>query len=733
MKDFSMKVSELPAGSAPVPLSSAVFPRRWQNFIWRNWGLIPPDRLAAVLRAPEEEVLRAAAEMGLPHPGKISCQWITRGYLTLIRNNWHLLNYEQLLELLDWTPEKMAYTLKEEDFFWHKLGNLKPACPELRMTPLDDEEKKRTAHIREVVQKFFPPENYGYLEEPFSFADKFGAKPGAIKKKSPFDFSFIHSYAASCGDVLGEAETNDPVPENLMAQYSSMGITGVWFHAILYLLCPIPGAEEFSLNWEKRLENLKKITSRCRKYGLKVYLYLNEPRCMPESFYQRKPRWRGIFTRNAIANCTTRAPEILEYLENALEMIFTAVPDLGGIFTITKSENATSCCSGGDVEKCPYCSKVPQEKIIADINTAMERGMHRAAPEAEMIFYDWAWRGSSQAEEPAEFKKRVMDLLPNAPHCHVNCVSEWGLETTVGGIKGYLQDYSISQTGPSPESEKVWRHAASLGLGRVAKVQINNSWELAAVPYLPVPYLIREHLEKLQKAGVSALMLSWTLGGYPGGNLELLGASPEEIAAARFTPDTAEKVCRAWKYFSEGFRNFPFCVGTAYNAPTNFGPMNQLHLTPTGYTSTMVGFPYDYLKGWRSIYPEEVFEEQFRLVTTIWKKGLELLDDAALLTTDEERDSFEEVRHVATAAYCHLNACYQQVRFTAARDHGADTQIMAECAQEELENTLCLYEICRRDSRIGFEASNHYFYTLNDLREKVLNCLYIVETLERRK
>ena len=67
--------------------------------------------------------------------------WIrkTRGYLTLIRNNWHLLNYEQLLELLDWTPEKMAYTLKEEDFFWHKLGNLKPACPELRMTPLDDE------------------------------------------------------------------------------------------------------------------------------------------------------------------------------------------------------------------------------------------------------------------------------------------------------------------------------------------------------------------------------------------------------------------------------------------------------------------------------------------------------------------------------------------------------------------------------------------------------------------
>ena len=228
------------------------------------------------------------------------------------------------------------------------------------------------------------------------------------------------------------------------------------------------------------------------------------------------------------------------------------------------------------------------------------------------------------------------------------------------------------------------------------------------------------------------MMLSWTLGGYPGGNLELLGASPEEIAAARFTSDTAEKVCRAWKCFSEGFRNFPFCVGTAYNAPTNFGPMNHLHLTPTGYTSTMVGFPYDCLKGWRSIYPEDIFEEQFRLVTTIWKEGLDILDDAAPLTADEERESFEELRHVATAAYCHLNSCYLQVRFTAARDHGADTQIMAECARKELENTLCLYEICRRDSRIGFEASNHYFYTLNDLREKVLNCQYVIDTLERR-
>ena len=30
------------------------------------------------------------------------------------------------------------------------------------------------------------------------------------------------------------------------------------------------------------------------------------------------------------------------------------------------------------------------------------------------------------------------------------------------------------------------------------------------------------------------------------------------------------------------------------------------------------------------------------------------------------------------------------------------------------------------DSRIGFEASNHYLYTANDLREKVLNCEHLL-------
>jgi hypothetical protein len=42
--------------------------------------------------------------------------------------------------------------------------------------------------------------------------------------------------------------------------------------------------------------------------------------------------------------------------------------------------------------------------------------------------------------------------------------------------------------------------------------------------------------------------------------------------------------------------------------------------------------------------------------------------------------------------------------------------------KDELTLARRLYALQSRDSRIGFEASNHYFYVPQDLAEKVLNC-----------
>ena len=723
-----MRIEDLPAGNVKAPVDLPHFPTRWQAFVWRNWELVPPVRIAAVLGGSEAEIRQAAAAMGLSSDPKVNPKWLTHGYLTLIRNNWHLLPYAQLLKLLDWTPEKMAYTLKEEDFFWGKLGSLKPDCPELKIEPLTAEQQRATERLRVSLRKHISEEGMAYLESPFAFADQFSARP-LVGGKVRFEFNYIHAYSASCGDVLGNAGIVDPVPENLLAQYASLGIKGVWMHALLYLLNPIPGAEEYSAGHEKRMANLKRIVERCAKYGIKVYLYLNEPRCMPLDFYEKKPHWGGqdVPRLQTKTICTTRSPEPLQWLEDSMRKLFSEAKGLGGVFCITMSENPTNCHCSARHDLCPFCREVPPEKILADVIAAMERGMHAADPEAKMIAYDWAWTRAPRDDDNTAFKQAVLDRLPR--NTYLCSVSEWGMRTKIGGVEQYLVDYSISQVGPSAETLATWEHARKRGIPITAKVQINNSWELSAVPSIPVPYLVEEHLNNLKKAGVSGLMLSWTLGGFPGGNLELLSATPEEIAAAKYHPSLAQKVCCAWRQFSEAFRLFPFYVGTLYRAPMNYGPMNLLHLKPTGYSASMIGFPYDHLDGWRSIYPEEIFRDQFMKLTEGWKQGLETLSGAESDVRETEQQDFAELQTMAEAAYCHLRSTYLQICFVMARDHGFDRPAMLRCVREEIELAEKLHEIVRRDSRIGFEASNHYYYTLNDLREKIVSCERILEEL----
>src|SRR5262245_41437254 len=104
-------IADLPVGSAPAPVSFPHFPSRLHAYVWRNWQLVPLEWMAAVVGAKEKDVLRLGEAMGLSRPRRVSENQLRRSYSTIIRCNWHLLPYGQLLQLLDWSPEKMAFTL----------------------------------------------------------------------------------------------------------------------------------------------------------------------------------------------------------------------------------------------------------------------------------------------------------------------------------------------------------------------------------------------------------------------------------------------------------------------------------------------------------------------------------------------------------------------------------------------------------------------------------------------
>ena len=103
----------LPKGNSQPALNLAHFPTRWQAVVWRNWGIVPVARLAKVLRSTAAFLAKAAEQMGLEPQPFVDDAWLKRGYQTIIRNNWHLLDYPQLLELLDWPPERLEKCLRE--------------------------------------------------------------------------------------------------------------------------------------------------------------------------------------------------------------------------------------------------------------------------------------------------------------------------------------------------------------------------------------------------------------------------------------------------------------------------------------------------------------------------------------------------------------------------------------------------------------------------------------------
>ena len=147
--------------------------------------------MAKVINAQPADVLKLGKEMGLPDPQPISDSQWRRSYITIIKRNWHLLPYEQLLQLLDWTPDQLAYTLREDDFLFVKLGQLKPKCEPLVYHAPDAPTLARLGRIAEVVRQELPAginpnpvplfDFVRELSSPLSEADKQAARDQAGK------------------------------------------------------------------------------------------------------------------------------------------------------------------------------------------------------------------------------------------------------------------------------------------------------------------------------------------------------------------------------------------------------------------------------------------------------------------------------------------------------------------------------------------------------------------------
>lgn len=708
-------MSVLPEIRAVKPLCN-FFPTDWQRVLFRNYGMIPDARLAEILHTDALRVAEEAARLGL-RPRVCDPVWEKRGYITLLRDNWDLLDYDGLMRLLDCDEQTLAFLLKEDDFLDVKLGYFKPAVEPPVYHPLTEEQLRQTEEICALVSgKDCLPQ-----AAPFDFFSRHvAASPSIGDRKDGFD-RIIYSYFALYGDCLLDGSV-ESYSDEVLQKLHDCGVTGVWMQGLLTKLVEFPFDPTVSRGFDIRQKNLNKLIERCRKYGISVFLYFNEPRCMPNSFFETYPELKGHSGSQYSALCTGH-PQVKEYLYNAVRALVRAVPDLGGIITITMSENLTNCIARGPTN-CPVCACREPAEIVSEVNNLMCRAIKDEHVGVRLIANLWGW-----AEQcfPNHMPEHALELLD--PEVEVMCVSETLLPIEKGGIRNKVIDYSISCVGPGPIAETLLQKAKQLGHKTWAKIQANNSWECCAVPYLPVFDLVEKHIRKLRGTGIGGLMLSWTLGGYPSPVLGLVArlSVSETVDSDAWYREVYGSDCvavrTAVERFSRAFECFPFDLNVLYYAPQNVGCANLWYREPTERTATMVCYPYDDLKTWCGEYPPEVLKELFRQTAEGFARGLELLPERGCEAT-------EELRRMAEVCFLNFRSCYLQICWIENRADGDEKKCCA-LLDEEYALTERLYRLQNEDARIGFEASNHYYYHANTLLEKLWNLQSLKKELKR--
>ena len=737
-------MSILPKVSEKQAIQYSYFPTTWQAVVWRNWGYVEATRIAEALDTSVGNVKEAAKDLGLVPDIVVGDVWTKRGYLTIIRNNWHLCSYEQIQTLLGITAEELAFILKEDDFMWVKLGELKPQVDEPKYEPLNEEQKKQTEEIAKMVCDKFAwsdkqtDNGFAFLEEFYRPLDMNEIEEVAIAENE--SLRMVYPYFALYGDTLLD-DSVDLLPDRLLHEYAKAGINGIWMQGLLYQLVEFPFCPSMSKGWEKRIGNLKRMAQKAARFGVRIYLYFNEPRAMSEKFFEEYSHLRGEKEGDFYAMCTS-TKEVQDYLYSGMKKLFSMVPELGGFFTITMSENLTNCYSRsylaekegtGDIS-CPRCRERKPWEVVAEVNNLLAKGAHDGNPNAKAIAWTWGWHDA--------WADKVVPLLTEGQI--VQCTSEEALEFCIGGVEGQVLDYTMSLCGPGEKAKKMWKVAREHGMQMSAKVQINNTWEMSVVPYIPVLDKVETHIKQLKEQGIQHLQVSWTLGGCPSPNLRLASWLMEDKGSLKdflidwLGENLAEGVFAAQQRLSDAFSHYPFYIGTLYYGPQNFGPMASFFLEKTGYRASMVGYPYDDIEWWSGIYPKDVYEDEYRQLVEGWREGL-----ADLLAYGGLNKDLDEMILMAKVVLCQYESAYHHIQFVNRRDTmlGGDAvspeekmalqREMLRIVREEMETVQTLIDLRLQDSRIGFESSNHYFYTLQDLKEKMINLAYCEKKLNK--
>ena len=562
---------------------------------------------------------------------------------------------------------------------------------------------------------------------------------------------FIHRRISRCffGPIKRPPRMRDELmddvdyyPEQYLNRLAHEGVNGLWLTVEFRDLCATRFTPEAGKDAAKRLAKLRRTVKACLRYGIRTYIFCIEPRAwdahnpVPEDH----PEWAGATAyggRRCFCPCSQTA---WRYLYGSVHSIFTAVPDLGGLINITHGERPTTCLSAisavgeGRID-CPRCAqKAPWEILNASLS-AMERGMHDAAPDADLI--SWLYMPQARGARRDDVADWVYEIPAHTPK---GVILQFNFETGVQRTEFEKTftggDYWLSTPGPSPRFERVAEIARHNGTPMSAKIQTGCSHEVATVPYLPVPSLLYQKFNGMRRLGVSCAMLCWYFGNYPGLMNKAAGelsfepfprdedAFLQQLASIYWGNQDAPAVAKAWKWFGKGYESYPLTNLFQYYGPMHDGPVWPLLLKPEDAPLAPTWLLASTLT--RELWPpsgdrigECILEaltlpeviELARRMHTAWDKGIEILRGLAPRFAGEPERMLDI--GVAEALGIQFRSGHNILRFYSVREDmlrsegmGRLTQLdsLADIIRDELDLDRQLLALCERDSRLGFHS-----------------------------
>lgn len=380
----------------------------------------------------------------------------------------------------------------------------------------------------------------------------------------------------------------DYYPDAYLERLRNEGVNGLWLSGKFRELAETSFTKR-DPEGLKRLEKLGRVVAKCKKHGIKVWLFGIEPTCLKpgDSLLRDFPEFAGSDAGwiDWKMMCSS-VPGVRQYLEESTYDIFSHVPDLAGLLLITNGEGMMTCLSCRRVTgeelypehfTCARCKNRPNWELHTETVAAMLKGMRRASPKAELL--SWFYQADTTPHR-LEWVREAARHLPEGVSLIYNFES--------GGMKRQAGrwrcggDYWLSYPGPALPFSGVAAAAKAAGTRVGAKIQTANSHECATVPYIPAPGLLYRKMKAMKEAGVSDVMMCWLFGNYPG----IMNRTIGELAYSDFTEtedeylehlasevwgEDAKAMGRLWKAFTDGYSDYPFSNIMQYYGPFHNG------------------------------------------------------------------------------------------------------------------------------------------------------------------